>query len=52
MDKYNETKTDSQILRTNRWLPEGRAGKQIDEGKKLIYIYIYTHIYKYFTDLT
>ena len=24
MNKYNETKTESQIQRTNRWLPEGR----------------------------
>ena len=36
MDKYNETKTDSQIQRTNRWLPEARRGRGMSEAEREI----------------
>ena len=31
MNKYNKTETESQIQRTNRWLPEGRGDEELEK---------------------
>ena len=36
MNKYNETKTDSQIQRTNRWSPKGRKSREMSEVEREI----------------
>ena len=36
MNKWSETETDSQIQRTNRWLPEGRKSREMSEVEREI----------------